>query len=399
MAAWLYAERFVGAGSRDYSAFSGYADVSDEFHPQRGGETFSIPTFWVDRSAGTYLRNDLASELHDFYCEDDAFLLPVHPDVVGLTGLYGESLLRSLTSGPPLLVTPTANTRTVFVIERDGRAAPPHFVKLHFPRRLSRFTRRLRRPMIELQLWVSQELSGSGVPYLPEVGGGVLGDHPTESWGYVVREVRPRMGMAEPLCTVPLFALYGQDMFRPDDPVLLTQLIDRSGLSPVDFVGGQIVEPIVRMWLDVVQRTGCIPEMHGQNTLIAFSAQTGDITVLYRDCGIYVDPRLRATEALTNPLPRVNVLGADIDADSAQVRSLAYDSFLGHHVLDRIALLLDERFGIRLDALHQVAATAFRDAVEPAVTMPETVYYYDDLASAEGHGWRLKDTGRKPHWR
>src|SRR5215475_705806 len=75
--------------------------------------------------------------------------------------------------GPTLTVVPSANVRTVFVVRHGSSPVVPHFVKLHYPRRLSRFTRRLRRPIISVQLWVAAELLRVGTPVLPEVGAGV----------------------------------------------------------------------------------------------------------------------------------------------------------------------------------------------------------------------------------
>ena len=99
-----------------------------------------------------------------------------------------EAGLASYPAGPAITVVPSANVRTVFVTAIDGGRVEPHFLKLHYPRRLSRFTRRLRRPIIGLQLWVADELARIGAPVLPEVAGGVLGDDARQAWGYLVRE-------------------------------------------------------------------------------------------------------------------------------------------------------------------------------------------------------------------
>lgn len=391
---WLHAERFAGAGSRDYSSFSQRADVSREYHPQLGGASFELATFWVPDAEGAFLRNAMSSELLGFYREDGRFLLPVHPDVAAMTQLPGMRRLGELPAGPRLTVSPTANTRTVAVLESDGEPVAPHFVKLHFPRALSRFTRRLRRPIITLQLWVSEQLSNAGVPGLREVGGGVLGTDPAESWGYLIREaVADNDGGRTRL--LPLFALYGEDLTAPGDAPLLVQLIERAGTDPGDYVTTRLVEPMVRLWLRVVTDTGCVPEMHGQNTLVSFDDGYDEPHIVYRDCGIYVDPALREP----GPLPPVNILGADITADSAQVRSLAYDSFMGHHVLDRVAHLAEQRFGVPAAVLHKAAREVFHEAQQPRVTMPATVHYYDDEATRTGQGWRLRDTGQPPPWR
>jgi hypothetical protein len=390
---WTQAERYLGAGTRTYSRFSADLDVDDAYHPQRGRASFEVPTFWVPDGVGEYLTSGLASDLHALYRSRDRFLLPVHPQTLGMLAEEVLGVLHRLEPGPALTVVPSANVRTVFVLRRGSDPVAPHFVKLHYPRRLSRFTRRLRRPIISVQLWVAAELHRIGVPFLPEVGAGVFGTDPRHAWGFLLRELPiPEDGL-----TVPMFALYGRDIRAPDDPTLLEQLIVRSGQSPAAFLTGQLVRPAVRIWVRAATLTGCALEMHGQNTLVSVCGDKA--TVVYRDCGVYVDPLVRARRGLpVDDLPPTNVMGRDVAFPREQVFSLAYDSFLGHHALAFLARLGDERFGVPASVLHEAARDEFASCTDAASLLPSTVSYYDDQLYEDG-GWRLVDTGEAPQWR
>jgi hypothetical protein len=389
---WPYAERYLGHRTRSYSTFAADMEVDDAYHPQRGPASFEVPTFRIPHEAGAYLRNGIASDLHALYRTDESFLLPVHPQTLAT---LDEAGLASYPAGPAITVVPSANVRTVFVTAIDGGRVEPHFLKLHYPRRLSRFTRRLRRPIIGLQLWVADELARIGAPVLPEVAGAVLGDDARQAWGYLVREWPA--GSATPY-TVPFFALHGGDMLAPDDPTLLEQLIVRSGASPTAFVAERIVRPVVRLWVSAAVELGCALEMHGQNTVFQFSADATATRVLYRDCGVYVDLATRKARGLPDDLPPTNVIGRDVPWPSEQVFSLAYDSFTGHHALSYLARLARERFGVPEEALHRTAREEFAARVAPDSLLPPTVYYYDNRIHDDG-AFVLVDTGVAPTWR
>jgi hypothetical protein len=289
----------------------------------------------------------------------------------------------------------------VFVDRIDGQPVEPHFLKLHYPRRLSRFERRLRRPIIDVQLWVTGELSRIGAPFLPEVGAGWIVFHPRDEWGFILRETRP-LGHRSTRFTVPLFALYGHDFHAPEDPTLLEQLITLAGEStgeqPEEFVGKRIIEPMVRLWLDIVRQTGCAVEPHGQNTLFSFTADVSESQVVYRDCAVYTDPAIRVGLGLDSELPEINVISHDVMQPAEQVFSLVYDSFMGHHALSYVTRLVEQRFGVRPTVLHEMARAEFRRRDGGQVSFPETVYYYDGQLYPGGR-WNLADTGQVPHWR
>jgi hypothetical protein len=399
VATWQYAERYLGGGTRTYSRYAAQLDIAPEHHPQHGAPRFRVPTFWVEPGRGTYLPGAAASPLPARYRDREAFLLPVHPGTLSIPAVRAD--LAGCRPGPPIEVVPSANARTVFVERIGGAPVPPHFLKLHYPRRLSRFTRRLRRPVIALQLWVADELARIGAPVLPEVGGGVVGTDPGRAWGFLLREARLPGAQRWPV-TVPLFALYGRDVRAPADPTLLEQLVGHSREDAEQWVTRRLVEPMVTRWAEALLGTGCAVELHGQNTLLCLSPDLRQTRVGYRDCAVYVDPAIRADRGLTGQLPPRNVIGQDIDQPRSRVLSLVYDSFLGHHTLAFVARLARDRFGVSPEALHRYAKKVFAEAVAARCggsdLLPPTVYYYDDMLHPDG-AWRLVDTGTSPQWR
>jgi Ferric iron reductase FhuF-like transporter len=394
---WEYAERYLGVGTRRYSSFSDDSEISERYDPRRGAVTFDLRSYVVPDGAGSFVTSSLPSSLIDRYRDGVSFLLPVHPDTYERLDDTSREVLRGLDAGPTVSVTPSANGRTVFVYAIDGQPVERHFLKLHFPGRLSRFTRRLRQPIIRLQIWVAEELVRIGCPVLPEVGGGFLGDDPTQAWGYLIREALP-IGASRPDFLVPVFALYGKDAHASTDSTLLEQLVDRSGEPALDYIGDRVVRPMVRMWLAAAQQAGLTLETHGQNTLFGFSEDGRDTVVIYRDGGIYVDPAIRSHRGLTREMPPVNVISRDVTLPADQVRSLAYDSFMGHHVLSLIAGLARERFDVPQAELQDVARDEFGQCNDGTAPLPATVYYYDDQLHPDGN-WTLVDTETKPEWR
>src|SRR3569833_1623178 len=220
-----------------------------------GAGAFELPTFRVPAPRGGYTTNAIPSSLHDLYRDESSVLLPVHPNALDLPSLAGRAELLACPRGPDLTVVPSANARTVFVTHVGGEPVPVHFVKLHYPRRLSRFTRRLRRPVISLQLWVTEELWRAALPVVPELDGGYFGSSFAQTRNILVRAAEVP---SAPSWTVPLFALYGRGFTAPADPPLQEQLVRASGADPLSYVADRVVAPMVRLWVRAVLRTVCL---------------------------------------------------------------------------------------------------------------------------------------------
>ncbi|MGW7052968.1 ferric iron reductase [Streptomyces sp. NPDC054887] len=392
---WHYAERYLGEGTRAYSRFANDADVSAACHPQRGAGSFTLPSFLVPDGHGELLTNDIVSTLPAFYHATGHLVLPVHPDTLSFEGLAGRTELLGCEAGPRLEVVPLANTRTVSVLAVGGQPAGGHLLKLHYPRRLSRFTRQQRREELELQLWVAEQLAVAGVPLLTDVCAGVFGSG-SEAWGFVVREP-PVLSATPERFTVPLFALYGQDLHAPGDRSLLEQLVAAAGEAAGDYITERIVRPMVRLWTRTLLATGCALELHGQNTLVSFTRNGRSLEILYRDCEIHTDPQIRNRKGLPGPLPPASVISRDVPFAAAVVFSLTYDSFMGH-ALDHLAALAHERLGVTPADLHEAARHTFRNSGMEEGLLPPTVHYYGD-AFYTGDHFQLVDTGHPPRWR
>src|SRR5205085_2535435 len=88
-------------------------------------------------------QGEAASKLWDYYVRPEGVLFVIHPEAWSCLEAPLAEQLRALPRGESICVAPTASTRTVLTV--NGLAgAPTHFLKLHYPRRISRFNRRLR---------------------------------------------------------------------------------------------------------------------------------------------------------------------------------------------------------------------------------------------------------------
>ena len=397
MTTWVSAERYHGGGTRNYSRYSAEMPVSAGCHPQGSALGFRLRTFWIDVHDGEYRRASASSPLHDIYSHRDRLLLPVHPDTLALPHLPGRDRLLTMPAGPVLDAVPLANARTVLVLALDGAPVAPHFLKLHFPQRISRFHRTMNARNLGHELWTSTQLHTAGLPVLRDLGGGQFGIGPDAAWGYLIRDCLVR-DSCDFDYTVPLFALYGNDIRAPDSQPLLHRLVVRSGVEPAVFLAERIIEPMVAFWVRAVLSTGCLPELHGQNTLLSFSRDGRRSRIGYRDGGIYTLAPLRDSFGHSADLPPMDVVPRDVAVDCAQLMSLVYDSFMGNHALARLNALAANLFDLHPDLLPSIARKTFADNGGPQLTLPRTVYYYDDTCPPE-RGWRLADTGQTPIWR
>jgi len=98
----------------------------------------------------------------------------------------------------------------------------------------------------------------------------------------------------------PLFSLIGGSGIHK--PLLLT-IIERSGTEPLRFVEDLLCEKFSRLWLELSMQFGLLPEVHGQNLLLALSPDLTPLgRFLYRDFdGLLVDWRLRRVRGLLDP--------------------------------------------------------------------------------------------------
>jgi hypothetical protein len=388
---WQYAERYLCAGSRQYSSFSHETSVTPNYQPCGATPSYFLCSFWLENVLGEYHVNVPGSDLHELYGEPGRFIFLVHPDVLSMSDVHLRRYLDRCKPGPTVEVIPSASSRTVFVEKINGKRVRAHFVKLHYPRRISRFSRPLYISDLRLQFWVTNRLAKTGIPILPDVGGGMLGSDPDLGWGYMVRDI-PEATVGPRTFTFPLFSLYGRDIHAPNDPTLLEQLlVGRDAFGAIV----ELITGIISLYIKAVLEGGCLVEPHGQNILVKFSADDNSWTVLYRDGGIYVDGS-RLSD-LTNR-PSDDVIGRDTDLAIDQVLSLTYDSFLGHHALSYLNRAASESIGISENALREEAKRIFHELGGSQLNLPPSIFYFDDKLY-DGEEFTLIDTRMKPTWR
>jgi siderophore synthetase component len=280
----------------------------------------------------------------------------------------------------------------------------PHALKVHFPFKVSRYTRKMRAEVIEQAVNVSRELE-AGVDQLDDdfaflrevIGIAHRSLEPetsrNENWGYLVREMPPYPRRDKEISFVPGFALYGKDYFNPVAPPFIFELIqDR---DPVEFVLAQIMLPIIRHWVRCFLQFGYLLEPHGQNVILALGGDHAIRRIVHRDLSVGIDMRRRAAVGLSeegfNQYNRV---------EPKAFHSITYDRFMGGHFFDRLVMVCQERY-------PQIAKADFTEACREEFArlfpdyksyFPETVWYFSEERD-EYNKPLFQDTGTPPEWR
>ncbi len=330
--ALLHMERYVDEGAKNYSPFAARTEVAPQYRPRSDEPSFDLVTVNAPTDRVSIFQADPSKSLLEYYVRQHDVLFAVHPETWTAAGIEHLDELRALPRDQPIRVAPTASTRTVLALEQAGDV-PHHFIKLHYPRRISRFKRRLRRKNIHNSVAVTQDIAHvhfDGFAYLPDVLGFTFGDG-DNSWGFLVREVIPRPFQG-PTLLVPCFALYGGDLKYPGDPPLLVQMIEQLGAEPQSFVVDEIMIPVVESWAGIARERGILLEPHAQNTLLEIDQDFKPRRVVHRDFDVWIDSDTRRRAGLDVPF-----LGAGISSTEHSIEqhySLVYDRFIGHELFD-----------------------------------------------------------------
>jgi len=380
---WLYAERYLSAGTRSYSAFAGINEMDDIWRPGSATARFQVPCFWVERSKNAKFiceSNQISPSLAKFYSPSASkFLLPVHPATIRLLPSKVQKQIKQLTLGPRLDVSPTSSTRTLYVHGADGpNECPHHFLKLHFPRRISRFIRSLTDEDVIYQLWISKQIQSARLPHFPDLAGGYALRHQKSSAGFLIRATQQEGGVDGSCFTLPGFSLFGGDTNSLTDPPLMVQLHRHFGGSAADFVVKRIIAPTVDLWVKAVSKLGIVPELHGQNVLFCFNKCGSDSSICFRDSDLLVDNRIRRQLGFDNPPFLTGVTDYDCDCTSERYLSLCYDGFLVHHFLAKVAACAEDWFHIPVCLFRDAATCAFHAAGGNALPISDAAFYFDN---------------------
>lgn len=400
--AFQYLERYRNEGTRTYSSHASYTAAVDKFRPDSTHTRFELPAYEVPRNQlAVYTANpprDLASK----YLGPSRIWFLVHPQLLEMCpdDPYLRQILSSSTAYRTIPVVPSSSTRTLFVTD----PATPHAVKVHFPFKISRYTRKMRDEVIEQAVNVSQELE-DGVSqmdddfaFLREVIGVVHKNLEPDSargenWGYLVRDMTPFPHHAAVGALIPGFALYGEDYYNPETPLLLFDLIKDQ--DPLTFVLDNIMLPIVRHWIGCFLHFGFLLEPHGQNVLLEMSEDNSVRRIVHRDLSVGIDMRRRREIGL--PDDQLNNYNR---TEEPAFHSITYDRFMGGHFFDRIVAACQKEFPhLRKEDFTEPCRAEFsRLLPQYADCFPETVWYFSEERDQFNKPF-YKDTGAAPEWR
>jgi hypothetical protein len=397
-----YLERYRNEGTRTYSPHAAYTEADGKYRPNSPHRRFEMAIFEMPRHRMTvYIANphrDLASTYlgasHVQFC--------IHPQVI--EGLpddpYVRQTLSLCTAHRTIPVVPSSSTRAVFAAETNR----PHAIKVHFPFRISRYSRKMRDEVVEQAVNVSRELE-NGIhrlddrfAFLREVIGVVHDnqrpkDPRGENWGYLVRDMTPFPHVGEARRLIPGFALYGKDYFDPGKPLLLFDLIGDS--DPVVFILDNIMLPIIRHWAACFLNFGYLIEPHGQNVLFEVDRSGAISRIVHRDLSVGIDMRRRRDIGLSDKgLNHYNRM------EHHAFHSITYDRFMGGHFFDRLVSACRVKYSklAKADFTEPCREEFSRIMPEHTKYFPETVWYFSEKRDRFNKPL-YRDTGAAPEWR
>lgn len=209
----------------------------------------------------------------------------VHPDMID-DELFS---VCSKVNKEAVLVAPTASSRTVKIIDKDG-----WFLKLNYKGLIGRADRQIGRNQalsaIEVSNIIAEAIEVGKLPntffFLRELFARVVKIPVNNSfyeWGIVLREPRPYPKNDEIKYIIPAFSLFSKDDKSPSDPTILTQLIKKQDKTVEDFLFEDIISPVYEAYFNILIRCGLQLECHAQNTSFAIDKYFRIVGVVAKD--------------------------------------------------------------------------------------------------------------------
>lgn len=395
---WLWAERYLSAGSKSYSPFANFSSVSDRYAPESQFENYVLKTIKVPYPQGEIIfHNADQSSLpikNPFSSEDGFVIIPIHPDVRKITPDISTYIDANFEPGPDLTVVPTASTRTVCVLAVDGMQEPsPYFIKLHFPGRISRFTRPISEAHVRHQLTVSSLLNNSGAPLLQDIGGGFVNLGEQTSLGFLMRHCPLDSSCLGNRIIIPVFALGAMTNYGEASKLVVEKIAELFDEDIFTFLTCRLIAPVLAFWDEVVTKTAIIPEIHGQNLVVDFNLDKNSSQFFYRDSDLHYGPALRSKKDEAELDPSAYVRGEEMPA----YLSLIFDSFFIENTIEPLLTSLENRHPV----LRQRLKPWLRDHVSRMAfisVIAEDVYYYSNNLLC-GEEFELVVQGAGSQWR
>ncbi len=399
----IHLERWCNDGSPSGMSF-GTHQVSEAYRPREGKEKFPLRTRIVPWDQLDLYAAQPSNALVGHVYRPDGVLVALHPD--DPTELPGAR-------GPDLMAAPTSSARTVLVLE----PGPAWYAKLHYPAMIGRAPRHLNRKRVWASVRMCAELNAMAAAgrltptsgYLAE-SLGVASAAGGEEMGVLYREYAPYPEPAADPAVIPVFALFSTDLYAPDDPPLLAQLLDGVA-DPADAFRRTVLEPILESHLSLTLGLGLVPEDHAQNVLVELApGSAGPAATIRRAVrrdmlDWYGDLGIRRERGLAPELVRTFDVAADPDR-SYGGRSYAFDFRLGDYILDPLIDCAQRCAGVPAEEsrewvrlrVHELAAghgVDLRDYFQPY----DQVYYYERSTAIWRDGRPVFRTRTGPRYR
>lgn len=409
MESLLYLDRYRNEGTRVYSPHAGYSEAREAYRPDGPAASFPLPVFRLPRESVQVFQANPPDDIAERYLHPGEVTFCVHPQVLeeDAQDPYLEKTLELGRPGEPITVAPSASTRTLYVVDDEPGlplSRPPHALKVHFPFRISRYGRRMRKEVIQQAVNVSRELEvGAGrmddrFAFLREVLGVAHPERDSagergENWGYLIRDMEAFPRSSAPVALVPGFALYGRDFFRPHAPPLVLELMGDD--HPLDFLLNKVFLPILRHWVQCYQIFGFILEPHGQNVLLEVDPCGNVGRIVHRDLSPGIDMRRRREVGLGE-----GGLNAYNRMEDGTFASIAFDKMMGGHFFDRLMATVMESYTFLKEEDFRIPCQEefSRIFAGHEAYLPRTVQYFSEKRDEFGKPHFL-DTGLSPVWR
>lgn len=393
----IYLERYVD--QKHYSPFSEYSEVSCQFQPERGKESFDLPILQLAKED---VHVELAAphaDLLDFYINAETVRFPVHPDLYYSLRHRSPFLshYRRLYEPELLTVKPTASTRTLL-----ADYPYPHYIKVHLPMRISRFNRRLRDVGIRNSMAISRDLLEMDFPFffgiLPERIGMW---HRQSKWGFIIRDAKPWPHFRGNSIMIPYFSLYSNDIHNSQHEPLLIQLIRYTHADPEEYLVEKILRPLIESWCFVALNRGILLWPHGQNILLELNRHLEPIRVIHRDfVGLDVDLDIRNKLELDNSgFTKYVFSNRSLKVCQSKFGHI-YDFQIAHHLFEFLLKAVRQYFPICEKKVRNKTGAILRAAFGEDYNMffPKTVYQYANQPFQDNNSW-LVNTHQMPRWR
>lgn len=276
----------------------------DKYKPENG-RIFPVDSYWIPaRKLDAFTSEYMSPTLKKMFVKKDAigqefFLLLVHPES---KSLY-TNLTRRAEKGPAFWATSTASSRTLLMWPEE-RPDLAFFGKLSLNKEIGGVVRTIPQGEIARSLGTTEVLYKNkpilpkSFKFFPESLSLIPKD--MARGGMIIREIPKDVANGKSR-VIPLFSLYAD---RGDQPTVLAEMIQKSGIEPVEFVEKKIIEPFVKQWVEMVMVHGISMEPHAQNVMIGLDANNlpnGEF--MHRDFGGF-NLDLKNFERLKTLLPK-----------------------------------------------------------------------------------------------